>query len=140
MPPLTSENDKVGYPFFKGSFILKGKYFYDGEGDRELSLGGRFLVANVRVNGKQKDFVLNTKGDITPLLKKGENEIEITVKSSLRNLFGPHHWDYDEEPVGVSSGTFTMRGMWVDGDAKPYTPNYKLEPFGVDKIEVLTYM
>ncbi|MBQ8657635.1 MAG: hypothetical protein IJ506_00685 [Clostridia bacterium] len=138
MPTITSDVKLTGYPFFLGKMTLKGIYFYNGDGERDLELDGRFLVANVRINGVKTNFVLNTKKDISPLLKKGENEIEIELKSSLRNLFGPHHWNFDKEPTGVSMGIFTMRGHWGDGDLPFYTPDYKLVPFGLDKIWMIS--
>ena len=48
--------------------------------------------------------------DITPYLQKGENEIRILLKSSLRNLFGPHHCNGNPEPSSVGPVSFTMRG------------------------------
>lgn len=137
MPPVSSENRKNGYPFFKGELVLKGDYDYSGEGERVLSLSGRFVMAKLSCGGKQKLMVLGTKTDITPLLKKGKNQMRITLYSSLRNLFGPHHYVV-EEPIGVSPPAFTMRGSWGNGTAADYVHEYHCMPFGVDKIEIIS--
>jgi len=138
LPELSSENYKKGYPFFKGEITLKGSYRHDGKGDRTLSLDkGRFLVADVTVNGIKTDITMDTKKDITSLLKAGDNDIEIVLKSSLRNLFGPHHCASAPEPVHVSPRSFTMRGSWNGGISKSYTPVYNSVPFGVDAIEMI---
>ena len=138
LPELSSENYKKGYPFFKGEITLKGKYTFDGKGERTLSLDkGRFLVAQLTVNGKKTDITMDTKKAITDMLKVGENDIEIVLKSSLRNLFGPHHCASAPEPVHVSPRNFTMRGSWNGGISKSYTPVYNSVPFGVDAIEII---
>ena len=138
LPELSSQNYKKGYPFFKGEITLKGSYFFDGHGERTLSLDkGRFLVAAISVNGVKSDITMDTKKDITSMLKKGDNEIEIVLKSSLRNLFGPHHWAENPEPMSVSPRHFTMRGSWNGGITERYTPVYNSVPFGVDAIEMI---
>ena len=71
------------------------------------------------------------------MLSVGENQIEIVLKSSLRNLFGPHHWAENPEPMGVSPRHFTMRGSWKGGITDKYTPVYNSVPFGVDAIEMI---
>jgi len=140
LPALSSENYKNGYPFFKGAVTMQGTYEYDGEGVRELSLDkGRFIVANLTVNGEKVDVIMDTKKDITKYLKKGKNDIVIRLKSSLRNLFGPHHFKPIVEPLGVSPTTFTMRGQWKDGVAENYTHDYHVVPFGLDEIEMISY-
>ena len=100
-----------------------------------LTLDGRFLTAEIKANGEQIRFVTDTKGDITDILKAGENKLEIVLRSSLRNLFGPHHYQCEGDPFFVAPNLFTMRGEWKNGeDAQNYTPEYKTVPFGVDKI------
>ena len=138
LPELSSENYKKGYPFFKGEITLKGTYSFDGHGERTLSLAkGRFLVAEVTVNGITTDITMDTKKDITKLLKVGDNDIEIVLKSSLRNLFGPYHCADNPEPVHVGPKNFTMRGSWQGGIAPKHTPVYNSVPFGVDAIEMI---
>lgn len=136
LPALASDNYKNGYPFFKGELTLEGEYEYDGEGERSLSLIGRFAVAQLCINGKKTDLTLDTQKDVTSLLTVGKNKIVITLRSSLRNLFGPHHYIV-AEPMGVSPVSFTMRGTWGEGVSPDYTHEYHSVPFGVDRIEML---
>lgn len=133
-PNITSELYKKGYPFFKGVLTLKGKYRYDGEGERRLSLDkGRFLVAEIVVNGIETDMIFDTETDITRYLKKGENQIEIRLRSSLRNLFGPHHSLAGKDVEGITN-QFTFRGQWNGEKPSDFTPEYHFVPFGVDEI------
>ncbi len=138
LPALSSENYKNGYPFFKGAVTLEGEYDYNGVGERILSLeDGRFLVAQLYINGVKTDITMDIKKDITSYLTKGKNSVRIVLKSSLRNLFGPHHFKHVAEPFGVSPTTFTMRGSWGNGISPDYTHVYNSVPFGVNKIEMI---
>ena len=137
LPQLSSRWFEQGYPFFYGQATLCGTYVYDGNGSREISLKGRFAVANVIVNGKQSNLVLDTKKDITDLLEKGENTVCIQLKSSLRNLMGPHHNKFHRETQPVTPDIFTLYKTWKDGESLGYTKTYSLVPFGVDAIEIM---
>ena len=139
LPALSSKNYQNGYPFFKGDITLKGTYTYNGNGNRMISLdNGRFLVAQILINGQKDALVMSNKKDITSMLKQGENEIEIVLKSSLRNLFGPHHILNSPEPRSVGPTAFTMRGSWKGKKSEKYTDEYQCVPFGVDSIEMIT--
>ena len=138
LPPISTENYQNGYPFFKGNLTLKGEYDFDGKGSCVLSLEkGRFLMAELFINGTVTDLTLSTKKNITSLLKVGKNEIGIVLHSSLRNLFGPHHWGAMPEPVHVSPRYFTFRCTWNGGVAPDYTDVYQSVPFGLDAIEMI---
>ncbi len=139
LPALSTENYKNGYPFFMGNVTLDGEYDYDGNGSRDLFLRGRFIVAQLIINGVKTDMTMDIRKDITQYLKVGKNTIQIIVKSSLRNLFGPHHYAPVAEPMGVSPACFTMRGTWGEGDSPLYTHVYNSVPFGVDEIEMISY-
>lgn len=137
LPPLSSNLAGNGYPFFKGELTLDGTYEYDGNGKREIVLDGRFIAAELRINGVRTDLAMDFKKDVTSLLIPGENYIQITLRSSLRNLFGPHHFAPDPEPIGVSPTTFTLRGTWNGGISPKYTPKYQSVPFGTDRIRMI---
>ncbi len=138
LPALSSQNYQSGYPFFKGAVTLSGTYVHDGKHQCKLSLEkGRFLVARVSVNGATTDMTMSTQKDITELLREGENQIGIVLRSSLRNLFGPHHWKAAPEPPHVSPRFFTFRTEWKGGVSPSFTPVYQSMPFGVDAIEML---
>jgi hypothetical protein len=85
-------------------------------------------------NGKQIDFVTETKKDIGAFLTEEKNKVVIKVKSSLRNLMGPHHFEPCAELTSVAPYHFTLRGSWKDGLSPRYTHTYNVVPFGVDKI------
>ena len=136
-PAISSNWFNEGYPFFYGEVTLDGKYYYDGKGERIISLTGRFAVANLFVNGTQTDLVLDTQKDITKLLRTGENDVCIKLKSSLRNLIGPHHNKRHKEKQFVGPHVFTLYQTWKDGVSEDYTKEYSLAPFGVDVIEFL---
>lgn len=138
LPALSTENYKNGYPFFMGNLTLVGEYDYDGNGTRDLSLKGRFIVAQLIINGEKTDMTMDIRKDITSYLKTGKNKIEIVLKSSLRNLFGPHHFKPVPEPLGVSPGCFTMRGSWGEGESEAYAHEYYSVPFGVNEIEMIS--
>ncbi len=137
LPAISSELYKNGYPFFKGTLTLEGECEYDGRGRRILSIGGRFLVGEIEVNGKSVNLSMDFKRDITDLLEVGSNKLTVKLNSSLRNLFGPHHYAPNPEPMSVNPVRFTMRGSWKGGIAPDYTPIYNSVPFGADKIELL---
>ncbi len=132
MPTAINGIEKQGYPFFKGNIVYSGNYTYNGKERVILDLKGDYMVANITVNGKTRDVVMDTFVDITDLLKVDENELEITIRTSLRNLFGPHHFDCQF----VSPQCFTMRGWWKDGKPEAYLEQYILTNVGIEKITV----
>lgn len=137
MPVLNSSLYKQGYPFFKGSLTIKGTYVYDGNGTRTLALGGRFAMVIATINGKTCDITMDIEKDVTEYLQVGTNEITLQIKSSLRNLFGPHHNKPNPEPLGVGPHLFTHRGLWTEDGCEDYTDNYNFVPFGVDTVEMI---
>lgn len=137
MPAITSQLYKNGYPFFKGMLTLKGSYTYNGKDDVTLALGGRFAMVNAIINGKKCNITMDIKKDITEYLVEGENDIVLEVNSSLRNLFGPHHFASNPEPLGVSPIKFTFRDAWTEEGCEDYTHNYNFVPFGVETIEMV---
>ena len=94
-----------------------------------LVLDGRYMVCGVKVNGVAvATSVMDNVVEIE-LLKGEENFIELTVTSSLRNLYGPHHLGI--EPGGVSPTSFTFRTTWKDGVSPDYHEDYNTVPFGL---------
>ncbi len=135
LPPVCTDLYKRGYPFFKGLLTLRGKLIWSGEGKLALGIEGRYHVAEITVGGKRIDLALETEREITPLLRKGENDVQIVLRSSLRNMFGPHHFNPD--PLGVSPYHFTLRGLWKAGYPKEYGDGYNSVPFGAEKIYII---
>lgn len=135
MPRVTDKLFEEGYPFFKGSVQYSG-VIDKRENERvTLELKGRFMTAKIKTLHGEKLFVLDTCGDITELLETGENKVEIILNSSLRNLFGPHHWKLDEEPMSVSPKHFEFKGCWLSGkNPENYTDTYNSVSFGLKEI------
>ena len=137
LPPLTSELYKNGYPFFSGDLVLRGTLDYAGDGKAVLAIGGRYIQAKVRANGKEMLFAMDSKGEITSLLSKGENEVEIVLSSSLRNLMGPYHL-IGSENAWIGRQSFTFQRMWPQDGTLPegFTEEYLSVPFGAERIEL----
>ncbi len=117
-----------GYKYFCGSKNFIARITAE-KAHAQLVLDGRYMVCGVKVNGMPVvTAVMDNVVDIA--LEKGvANTIELTVTSSLRNLFGPHHMGY--EPGGVSPSCFTMRGTWENGKSPEYHEDYNTVPFGL---------
>ena len=137
LPPLTSTLYKNGYPFFSGDLVLRGTLDYAGDGKALLAIGGRYIQAKVRANGKEMLFAMDSKGEITSLLSKGENRVEIVLSSSLRNLMGPYHL-IGSENAWIGRQSFTFQRMWPQDGTLPegFTEEYLSVPFGADRIEL----
>ena len=137
LPQITNELYKAGYPFFKGELTLSGKVKKNKSFRTILSIDGRFMTAKIKSNGKEKLLTFGGEGDITDLLNIGENEVSITLNSSMRNIFGPHHFNMNGDPMGVSPYNFEFGGGWKGGKTPAdYTDTYHFVPFGVRKITV----
>lgn len=120
-----------GYKYFCGSKTFGARIVAEAA-SAQLVLDGRYMVCGVKVNGVAvAPSVLDNVVEI-PLTKGEENFIELTVTSSLRNLYGPHHLGY--EPGGVSPTSFTFRTTWKDGVSPDYHEDYNTVPFGLVKV------
>lgn len=138
-----------GYPFYSGRVELSRQFIIDS-----LESGHRYfidfpntesIVALVTLNGISLDTLTWApfRTDLTPALKSGENQLTITLISSLRNVLGPHHQKGGElTRVGPFSfggaGGFPDPGgdrNWYDlrleGKAtRIWTDTYSMIPFG----------
>lgn len=133
--PAPAENlQEKGFPFFAGAVRFSARI--PGKKKRaKIFVRGEYAVAEVFVNGSFSGSCLF--GDfVEAALEEGkENEVEIRLVASLRNMFGPFHFTGDEAN-GVSPFSFTMRGAWKDGKCEYFLPGYTLVPFGVKNISV----
>ncbi len=136
LPAVNSMLKAQGYPFFKGQLTMQGEVEYDGKDRAIFGIEGRFLVAELTVNGKRAELTLDTEQDITELLKVGKNDVTVCLRSSLRNLMGPFHFRHDGDLLGVSPPHFSFRGAWKGETEYPekYSDEYNLVPFGADAI------
>ncbi|MBO4327401.1 MAG: hypothetical protein J5950_09030 [Clostridia bacterium] len=120
-----------GYPFFAGSIPFEGRLDYKQGDPTELSLSGRFSVAEITVNGDYIDTLLFKKHiDLAKYLKPGKNVIGIKLFNSNRNLMGPHHGT-DPEPYALGPIQFSYENQWTaDGQCGWYHERYALVNFG----------
>ena len=97
--PETTSGDlsAEGYPFFAGRASLLQTVALERPRDGErviLELPALDAVlAKVRLNGDDAGAILwpPYELDVTDLVRDGDNEVEIELVGSLRNLLGPHH-------------------------------------------------
>jgi len=126
---------ETGYPFFTGEVTFVKNIEATGN-ETMMRLSGRFQVAKVEINGVTKTAMFDNKIDVTGMLKKGENEVKITLVSARRNTLGPFHVARDVEPFGVGPDTFSKYGAW-DGAKNPrYSDRYAFVFFGLTDIEI----
>ena len=80
-----------------------------------LRLSSTYPVAEVRVNGEEKGFLVGGVGDVTcdVAASCGALDCEVLAYTSDRNLMGPHHYfDLDTEYTGP--GIYGGRKGWED--------------------------
>ena len=129
----TMINDLVseGYPFFSGGITIKKKVNLLKK-DVVLNLLGRHQLSYLKVNGitVPKSY-FKEKINISKYVHIGENELEITLISSNRNLLGPHHFKTEEEPFAVRPTTFEALKSWEKGKSSLYRDDYSFVKFGL---------
>lgn len=128
-PDSLTEN---GWFFFAGTMKLKNSFLSSKEGENRIKL--RFLsdYAEVFINGKLvgEGYAPEFDGDVSAYVREGENDIEIRLYSSLRNIFGPfHHREGDPEYVGLTA--FADGGGWSDPEGSLWRERYAAVPFGL---------
>ena len=75
----------------------------------KLNLPFRWHVAKVTVNGKELGIMMFDEIiDISSATVIGENELELEIVVSGRNLLGPHHYKAQEEPIVVPPPVFQI--------------------------------
>jgi hypothetical protein len=84
-----------GYPFYSGGVVYQRKVQWDGKGASvRVRLPSWYgSVATVSVNGKEAGVMVSApwEVDVTGLMKRGENVVEVKVVGTLKNTLGPHH-------------------------------------------------
>jgi hypothetical protein len=125
-----------GFPFFAGEITLEKQIYVENK-SCELELFGRYALASVYVNDKfVKKLMFDNTCDISKYVNIGDNKLTVKLTNSNRNLLGPFHCSYDEEPYVVYPEIFTMRGTWNGAESKEYRHSYSFVHFGLDKIEL----
>ncbi len=92
-----------GYPFFAGDITLRKKFNAKSESVK-LSVPERYQLIEVEVNGESAGVMMfENELDISKFVKKGENDLTITLTVSNRNLLGPFHQKEENGGVGPNS-------------------------------------
>ena len=112
-----------GYPFFAGDITLKQTIITE-DTDCELVIDKRFHLLDIKVNGKQVGrLMFGKKLDLSNVLKKGENELELTLTVGNRNLLGPFH-TVEQENMAVGPAIFERPGTWTNGKSNILRESY----------------
>ena len=124
---------KDGLPFFAGNLHLAFDRVWKPGDPTVLKIEGQFATCEVYCNGTFADTVLFGKScDLADLLTEGNNEIELRLYNSNRNLLGPLH-SAEHEPYNVYPGTFTCENRWENGKSTGYLDDrYCFVRFGLD--------
>ncbi len=118
--------ERQGFPFFNGKLTVK-KTFDLKKGSYKLEFNKMLASSvSVKINGVDAgDIIFRPYTmDISSYIVDGENEIELSVITSLRNLLGPHHIE-EGETYEVTPACFhkeeTIWGTWAK---KPWNDGY----------------
>jgi len=129
--------EQQGFPFFAGRLTLK-KTFNLSDTGYCISLFKKGVNAvEIKVNGKTKDTLLwePYECDISQLLVKGDNTIEITLINNLRNLLGPHHLPIGESYSVCPVNFYHKPCVWNQMKENPWEENYCFVEFGFKNSE-----
>jgi hypothetical protein len=116
-----------GYPFYAGRLVYRQRVRLDPKPREKyrLRIGAHFAACvAVRVNGR----LAGVRGwhpyevDVTRLLRRGENVLELEFCGSPRNLLGPNHLT-ERWPPWTGPGQFIDLDRWTD--------EYNLQPYGL---------
>lgn len=113
------EMTSQGLWFYRGDISMVQKISINRKNQEEeyfLEWNDQCVVlAEVRVNGAEvaKMIAPPYRCCITPALKEGENEVELTLYGSNRNLLGPHH-HIKGEPCFTGPSTFLGKRGYED--------------------------
>ena len=138
-----------GYPFYAGHVTLSevARLRAPRPGERVMlslpTIDGAAL-AHVEVNGERAGTIAWAPYDleITELVREGENEIAVTLVSTLRNLLGPHHRP-EGEPDECWGTDFTLSPEWSEDQAERearWTDDYFFLRFGVPDGAYIAYV
>ena len=125
-----------GFPFFAGKITLRQTVRLSREEltGRCLRLSRRgAMVTAVRVNGKEAGKILWAPYEMAldGLLREGDNEIEVELTGTLRNLLGPHHDKNGESYVVAPGSFFQYSPQWRGGANADWDNGYCFADFGL---------
>ena len=132
----TGNMAEQGYPFFAGVMTFKKVITLSAEQTQNRSICFGQLcstVTDVKVNGKSAGKIMWRPYvvDLSGLLNEGENEIEITVTGTLRNLLGPFHLQKGESHWVAPPQFIHNSPLWVGGENEEWVDSYCFVEFGL---------
>lgn len=137
-PNTLASGDVVtqGFPFFAGSITFKKKIILTAAECKNRSIKFARLgstVVKIKVNGKEAQKIMwqPYEVDVSALLLEGENDIEITITGSLRNLLGPFHLSDGENHWVAPKCFFHESPVWCKGINPNWTDSYCFVEFGM---------
>lgn len=150
---VASSYSTAGYPFYVGDLILsKTIEMADDLKDYtsvRLVIGElHACVGEVLVNGRQCGDLLwePFEAELLPYLKAGDNQIEIRLKTTLRNMIGPHHYKlYNKMSECSHESTAYWKSAepdWMldrNGRHKRWEKSYLFCDYGVYHAEIRKY-
>ena len=125
----TGEWKAQGLPFFSDKVSYSRHYTLKAGQSSIVRLGKWWgTTAEVRVNGKSAGVMVSRPWeiDITSLVEPGENEIEVVVYGSLKNVFGPHFGKINHGLVTPWSHRYPPTPL-----AQPGGASYDLDGYGL---------
>ena len=97
--------ERQGFPFFAGEITLKNS-FITRETEMQLDFTKKGInVVKAKINGNELPPVMWEPycTDISEFVRKGNNEIELTLINNLRNMQGPLHLTEEHHRVAPSA-------------------------------------
>lgn len=87
--------NEQGHPFYAHGVAYRQRFTVaDRQGRFVVALSAWYgSVARVKVNGRRAGYIVAPPWEleVTKLLKRGENTVEVVVFGTLKNTLGPHH-------------------------------------------------
>jgi len=116
--PKPNDITASGYPFYAGEFVFEQEFEWNGRSAKKVCLKTNVMTPvtmKISINGKPVEVLVWPPyiADIGSRLKKGKNLLSLEIKSSLRNLLGPHH-NRIMKPAFTGPGTFNDKKNWID--------------------------
>ncbi len=123
---------KDGYLFFMGKLSVEKKVTIKA-GCSALKFTGRFAALDVFVDGNfVKTVMFDRICDLAAYADGKEHLLTLVIYSSNRNIYGPHHFKPEYEPLSVSPWTFDLTGSWKDNyESDYYRENYSFVKFSI---------
>lgn len=125
-----------GFPFFCGKLRLSKKFnLSDTQYCVKFTPYGISAVI-ITVNGKKLSPVIwePYEVNLSEHLLKGDNEIEIEITTTMRNLFGPHHIPLGELYTVHPGDYYRQESVWNHLNPTPWDENYCFTELGIESI------